>query len=59
LEELEWRTRAATELATPLTTYSDTLADTIGLRLQERLPSEHIGDMASCLAVHRDISLNF
>jgi len=59
LEELEWRTRAAAELATPLTTYSDTLADTIGLRLQERLPSEHIGDMASCLAVHRDISLNF
>lgn len=59
LEELEWRTRAASELTTSLATYDGALADTIGLRLQSRLPSSHISEMASCLAVHRDISLNF
>ncbi len=59
LDELEWRIRAAQELATPLAAYDQAIAETIGLRLQPRLPASHVSDMASCLAVHRDISLNF
>jgi tripartite ATP-independent transporter DctM subunit len=57
--ELLWRTRAAAEMATPLAAYDTAIADTIGLRIQPRLPASHISDMATCLAVHRDISLNF
>jgi tripartite ATP-independent transporter DctM subunit len=57
--ELVWRTRAARELATPLVTYDKAIALTIGLRQQDRLPTSQVSDMASCLAIHRDISLNF
>ena len=57
--ELAWRTRAAAELSSDLAAYDNAIAESIGLRQQDRLPSRMIGDMASCLAVHRDISLNF
>jgi len=58
-DELTWRTRAARELASGLAEYEAAIAETIGLRQQDRLPSSKISETASCLAVHRDISLNF
>ena len=57
--EVAWRQRAQTELASKLEAYDTALEDTIGLRLQDRLPNDRTDDMASCLAVHRDISLSF
>ena len=59
LDELSWRMRAAEQMTDTLATYDKSIAHTIGLRQQDRLPSENISDMASCLAIHRDISLNF
>ncbi|MDE0779445.1 MAG: TRAP transporter large permease subunit [Alphaproteobacteria bacterium] len=59
LDELAWRTRAAKEMSEALRVYDKAIAETIGLRQQDRLPSEKISEIASCLAIHRDISLNF
>ena len=58
-DEFAWRTRAARELSAGLASYNQEIAETIGLRQQERLPSSKISEVASCLAIHRDISLNF
>ncbi len=58
-EELGWRTRAASELSGGLARYDAAIAQTIGLRLQERLPASVAGEMAACLSIHRDISLHF
>ncbi|MDA0785321.1 MAG: TRAP transporter large permease subunit [Proteobacteria bacterium] len=57
--DLAWRKRAEAALFEGLTTYDQAIQTSIGLRLQDRLPKEITGDIASCLAVHRDISLNF
>tara|TARA_R110002110_G_scaffold414147_2_gene643294 strand:- start:15397 stop:18057 length:2661 start_codon:yes stop_codon:yes gene_type:complete len=57
--ELEWRKRAEAALFSGLTAYDQAIQTSIGLRLQDRLPKEITSDIASCLAVHRDISLNF
>ncbi|MBO20980.1 MAG: C4-dicarboxylate ABC transporter permease [Rhodospirillaceae bacterium] len=57
--EIEWRTRADAALSAGLLTYDQAIRNSIGLRLQERIPSEFTSDIARCLAVHRDISLNF
>jgi hypothetical protein len=57
--ELEWRKRAETALFADLTVYDQAIQTSIGLRLQDRLPKEITSDIASCLAIHRDISLNF
>ena len=57
--EVEWRRRADAALSAGLLTYDEAIRDSIGLRLQDRLPNEITSDVASCLAVHRDISLNF
>ena len=57
--ELAWRSRAATELAPGLTAYELAIRDTIGVRQQERLTGEQASTISGCLAVHRDISLNF
>jgi len=57
--ELAWRKRAEGALFASLTTYDQAIKTSIGLRLQDRLPKEITGDIASCLAIHRDISLNF
>ncbi|MEP4377521.1 MAG: SLC13 family permease [Alphaproteobacteria bacterium] len=57
--EVEWRTRADAVLSGELATYNAAIRTSIGLRLQDRLPDEITGNIASCLAVHRDISLNF
>jgi len=57
--ELAWRRKAATELLPGLKTYEIAIRDSIGLRSQSRLNSEQAIDVAGCLSIHRDISLNF
>ena len=57
--DLKWRRRAAAELQPGLSSYEATIRDTIGLRSQPRLSSDAAVEIASCLSVHRDISLNF
>ncbi len=57
--EIAWRDRAAKELAPGLNAYEKAIRSNIGLRSQPRLTGTEAGDVASCLSVHRDISLNF
>ena len=57
--ELAWRQRAAAELLPGLAAYEAAIRNTIGLRSQPRLNGEQAADIASCLSVHRDVSLNF
>jgi tripartite ATP-independent transporter DctM subunit len=56
--ELDWRMRAV-DLASDLREYDATIASTIGMRMQQRLTGEQAESIATCLAVHRDISLHF
>jgi tetratricopeptide (TPR) repeat protein len=58
-EELAWRQRAKADLLPGLAAYEAAIRDTIGIRLQSRLPLEMALDLASCTAEHRDISLHF
>jgi chromosome segregation ATPase len=58
-DELAWRQRAKVELLAGLRAYEKVIRDTIGIRLQSRLPREMALDLASCTAEHRDISLHF
>ena len=58
-KELAWRQKAAQTVLAGLSTYEETIRNTIGLRKQSRLPKEVAIDVASCLADHRDISLHF
>ena len=58
-KDLEWRVKASETLGPGLRTYRDAIADTIGLRRQERLPRDIALSVAACSANHRDISLNF
>ncbi|MFT5707754.1 MAG: TRAP-type mannitol/chloroaromatic compound transport system permease large subunit [Oceanospirillaceae bacterium] len=57
--EIEWRKKAATQLLPALNKYDSAIKFTIGIRLQERLTLAQAKSIASCLSVHRDISLNF
>ena len=57
--EVAWRRKASKDLAPGLETYDDAIRHTIGLRQQERLTSKQAEEVASCLSVHRDISLSF
>jgi len=57
--EVAWRTQARTDMLDGLKKYDAAIADTIGVRLQDRLSPEQAKDIASCLSVHRDISLSF
>ena len=57
--ELAWRQRAAAALSEPLTAYDEAVRDSIGLRLQPRLPKDIALAVASCLSHHRNISLRF
>jgi tripartite ATP-independent transporter DctM subunit len=56
--EIEWRQRAA-DLASDLQEYDTAISSTIGMRMQQRLTGEQAESIASCLAVHKDISLHF
>ena len=57
--ESVWRGKAASDLLPALKTYEASIANTIGLRQQSRLPREQALYVASCSAGHRDIGLNF
>ncbi|MDC0738893.1 TRAP transporter large permease subunit [Cognatishimia sp. SS12] len=57
--DVDWRLRAAAELTTPLTDVQAALANTIGLRSQDKLTREQALFLASCSSDHRDIGLNF
>ena len=57
--EIAWRSRAANELMPELESYDAAIQHTIGMRLQERLTDDQAESIASCLAVHKDISLYF
>jgi tripartite ATP-independent transporter DctM subunit len=56
--EIEWRQRA-TQLATDLQAYDQEIATTLGIRMQQRLTIDQAESIASCLAVHKDVSLHF
>jgi hypothetical protein len=57
--EIDWRSRAANELMPELEAYNSAIRHTIGMRLQERLTGDQAESIASCLAVHKDLSLYF
>ncbi|POF31004.1 TRAP transporter large permease subunit [Roseibium marinum] len=57
--DLAWRQKAATQILPPLAAYDAAVGDTIGLRQQDRLPTDMALDVASCLSSHRDVSLSF
>ncbi len=58
-QELRWRTEAAATLLAPLNAYNNAIRDSIGLRLQIRLPKDKAKSVAACLSHHRDISVHF
>ncbi len=57
--EIDWHRRAAESLSADLETYDKAVAKTIGMRMQERLTPTQAESIATCLAVHRDVSLHF
>jgi len=57
--EIEWHQRARDELAADLEEYNQAIASTIGMRMQERLTSDQAESIATCLAVHKDLTLHF
>lgn len=58
-DENVWRSRASSDLLPGLQAYETAIRNTIGLRLQSRLPKEQALAIAACNATHRDISLHF
>ena len=58
-KEVTWRKTAATNLLAQLENYDRSISKTIGLRSQQRLSDEQAKEVASCLSVHRNISLSF
>ncbi|WP_075997388.1 SLC13 family permease [Salaquimonas pukyongi] len=57
-EQKAWREKAGSVLP-DLETYDATIRNTIGARVQDRMPRDVALFVASCSADHRDISLNF
>ena len=57
--EFQWRTRAAKDFMPELVIYDQAIRHTIGMRMQQRLTDNQAAQIASCQAVHRDISLHF
>ncbi len=57
--EVDWRSRAAAEIAPALSAYDNAIKDSIGLRLQRWLLPDQIEEVSSCRSVHRDFSLQF
>ena len=58
-ESVAWRRAADEQLGEALRRYDESLADTIGLRMQRRLSTDQAKAVATCQASHQDISLNF
>lgn len=59
IKEKEWRKIAEKNLLPKLINFDDSIKNTIGLRLQEKLTKEQAKYVAACRSVHKDISLNF
>jgi hypothetical protein len=59
LNEKEWRAVAEQKLLPQLIDFDNSIKETIGLRLQEKLTKEQAKFVAACRSIHRDISLNF
>ncbi len=57
--EVDWRRRAVVEIAPALAAYDNAIKDSIGLRLQRRLPDDQVKEIAACQSIHRDFSLQF
>jgi len=57
--ETEWRLKAEKELLPQLIKFENSIKNTIGLRLQEKLTKDQAKYVAACRSVHKDISLNF
>ena len=57
--EITWRDRAARELQPELKAYDLVIQQTIGMRLQQRFRPDQAENIASCLAVHKDLTLFF
>ncbi len=57
--EVDWRRRAAVEIAPALAAYDNAIKDSIGLRLQRRLSDDQVKEIAGCQSIHRDFSLQF
>ena len=58
-ESVAWRQAADEGLGEALRRYDESLAGTIGLRMQRHLSTDEAKEVAACQASHRDISLNF
>ncbi len=58
-EEVAWRQAAIKSIGTKLGEYDVAIRNTIGLRLQDRLPHNAALDVAACQSDHVDISLHF
>lgn len=58
-QEVEWRQRAKQEFLPGLIKFDNVVKENIGLRLQTKLTVDQAESLASCLAHHKDISLNF
>ena len=58
-QEISWRKNFKRNVMDKINEHNDIIKNTIGLRLQERLTKEQAKLVASCISVHRDISLNF
>jgi tripartite ATP-independent transporter DctM subunit len=56
---LSWRQAARDGVYDQLSSYEETIRESIGLRKQQRLPREIALDVAACQSVHKDISLDF
>lgn len=57
--EINWHNRAEKELSDELESFDNAIARTIGMRMQDRLSDDQADSVASCLSVHKDLSLHF
>lgn len=58
-EQMTWRATIQDQIGTDVNRYASALAGTVGSRVQPKLSKEQALYLASCTAVHRDLSLNF
>jgi TRAP-type mannitol/chloroaromatic compound transport system permease large subunit len=58
-DEITWRTAARNTLLASAESYDAAIKNTIGLRLQNKIPKEVALYLSKCTAGHRDISLYF
>ena len=56
---LGWRQEAANSLLPGLQAYDAEIRDNIGLRQQDKMPTDVALSVASCLAVPADLTLEF